>query len=143
MKILIFRTNVRCNFEVGRFQTVSVPSKLHKYFSKKNSTYASKKGINLQNFFIFQHLNVILRSFAQRGAGKQLFNKQNYRRKMKRDNELRERRNKAILARFNELIRTGKQYQQIYYELEDEFYISSSTIKQIILRAMHARHSKI
>ena len=61
---------------------------------------------------------------------------------MKRDNELRERRNKAILARFYELIRTGKQYQQIYYQMEDEFYISSSTIKQIILRAIHARHSK-
>lgn len=62
---------------------------------------------------------------------------------MKRDNELRERRNKAILARFYELIRTGEQYQQIYYQLEDEFYISSSTIKQIILRALHARHSKM
>lgn len=62
---------------------------------------------------------------------------------MKRDNELRERRNKAILVRFYELIRTGEQYQQIYYQLEDEFYISSSTIKQIILRALHARHSKM
>ena len=62
---------------------------------------------------------------------------------MNRDNELRESRNKAILARFYELIPTGKQYQQIYYQLEDEFYISSSTIKQIILRAMHTRHKKI
>ena len=61
---------------------------------------------------------------------------------MKRDNELRERRNEAILARFNVLIKTGMQYQQIYYQLEDEFYIASSTIKQIILRAMNTRNKK-
>lgn len=58
---------------------------------------------------------------------------------MKRDNELRERRNKAIFARFNELIKTGESYQQIYDQLEDEFYLSSATIKQIVLCLTHAR----
>ena len=62
---------------------------------------------------------------------------------MKRDQELRERRNKAILARFNVLITTGMPYLQIYYQLEDEFYIAASTIKQIILHAMHTRNKKI
>ena len=58
---------------------------------------------------------------------------------MKRDNELRERRNKAIFASFNELIKTGESYQRIYDQLEDEFYLSSITIKQIVLRLTHAR----
>ena len=58
---------------------------------------------------------------------------------MKRDNDLRERRDKAIFNRFNQLITTGKTYQQIYDLLEDEFYISTVTIKQIVLRLTHAR----
>lgn len=53
---------------------------------------------------------------------------------MQRDKELMERRNKAIYARFNELIRTGKQYIKIYEQLEDEFFISEETIKKIVLR---------
>ena len=53
---------------------------------------------------------------------------------MKRDNELRERRNKAIFARFNELITGDMTHEAIYSLLEDEFYISSVTIKQIVLR---------
>jgi hypothetical protein len=57
---------------------------------------------------------------------------------MQRDTELRARRDAAIFKRFNEMITSGLQYQQIYCLLEDEFYISSSTIKQIVLRAMHA-----
>ena len=57
---------------------------------------------------------------------------------MQRDTELRARRDAAMFKRFNEMITTGLQYQQIYCLLEDEFYISSSTIKQIVLRAMHA-----
>lgn len=53
---------------------------------------------------------------------------------MQRDKELMERRNKAIYARFNELIKTGKQYIKIYEQLEDEFFISEETIKKIVLR---------
>ena len=53
---------------------------------------------------------------------------------MLRNKELMERRNKAIYARFNELIRTGKQYIKIYEQLEDEFFISEETIKKIVLR---------
>ena len=53
---------------------------------------------------------------------------------MKRDNELRERRNKAIFKRFNELLTDGLTHEAIYSHLEDEFYISSITIKQIVLR---------
>ena len=53
---------------------------------------------------------------------------------MQRDKSLMERRNKAIYARFNELIRTGKQYIKIYEQLEDEFFISEETIKKIVLR---------
>ena len=53
---------------------------------------------------------------------------------MKRDKELRERRNMAIFKRFNELIVTGMPHECIYSQLEDEFYISSITIKQIVLR---------
>ena len=58
---------------------------------------------------------------------------------MKREKDLRERRDKAIFNRFNQLITTGKTYQQIYDLLEDEFYISAVTIKQIVLRLTHAR----
>lgn len=61
---------------------------------------------------------------------------------MKRDNELRERRDKAIFARFNQLITTGKQYQILYEQIGEEFYLSDVTIKQIVLRAMHARDNK-
>ncbi len=53
---------------------------------------------------------------------------------MQRDKSLMERRNKAIYARFNELIRTGQQYIKIYEQLEDEFFISEVTIKKIVLR---------
>ena len=53
---------------------------------------------------------------------------------MQRNKELMERRNKAIYARFNELIRTGKQYIKIYEQLENEFFISEETIKKIVLR---------
>lgn len=53
---------------------------------------------------------------------------------MKRDNELRERRNKAIFKRFNELLTDDLTHEAIYSLLEDEFYISSITIKQIVLR---------
>lgn len=53
---------------------------------------------------------------------------------MKRDQELRERRNMAIFKRFNELIVDGMTYESIYCQLEDEFYLSSITIKQIVLR---------
>ena len=53
---------------------------------------------------------------------------------MKRNKELMERRNKAIYARFNELIKTGMQYIKIYQQLEDEFFISEETIKKIVLR---------
>ena len=53
---------------------------------------------------------------------------------MYRDKELMERRNKAIYARFNDLIKTGKQYNKIYAQLEDEFFISEETIKKIVLR---------
>ena len=53
---------------------------------------------------------------------------------MQRDKSLMERRNKAIYAQFNELIRTGQQYIKIYEQLEDEFFISDETIKKIVLR---------
>ena len=53
---------------------------------------------------------------------------------MRRNKELMERRNKAIYARFNELIKTGQQYIKIYEQLEDEFFISEVTIKKIELR---------
>ena len=53
---------------------------------------------------------------------------------MQRNTELMERRNKAIYARFNELIKTGQQYIKIYEQLEDEFFISEETIKKIVLR---------
>ena len=53
---------------------------------------------------------------------------------MQRNKELMERRNKAIYARFNELIKTGQQYIKIYEQLEDEFLISEVTIKKIVLR---------
>lgn len=53
---------------------------------------------------------------------------------MQRNKELMERRNKAIYARFNELIKTGQQYIKIYEQLEDEFFISEETIKKIVLR---------
>lgn len=53
---------------------------------------------------------------------------------MKRNKELMERRNKAIYARFNELIKSGMQYIKIYQQLEDEFFISEETIKKIVLR---------
>ncbi len=53
---------------------------------------------------------------------------------MQRNKELMERRNKAIYARFNELIKTGQQYIQIYEQLENEFFISEETIKKIVLR---------
>lgn len=53
---------------------------------------------------------------------------------MKRDKELRERRNMAIFNRFNELLVDGVTHEAIYSLLEDEFYISSVTIKQIVLR---------
>lgn len=53
---------------------------------------------------------------------------------MQRNKELMERRNKAIYARFNELIKTRQQYIKIYEQLEDEFFISEETIKKIVLR---------
>ena len=53
---------------------------------------------------------------------------------MQRDKELMERRNKAIYARFNELIVTGMPYNRIYWQLEDEFYLSEVTIKKIVIR---------
>ena len=53
---------------------------------------------------------------------------------MQRNKELMERRNKAIYARFNELIKTGQQYIKIYEQLEDEFFISEETIKKNVLR---------
>ena len=62
---------------------------------------------------------------------------------MKRDLELKKCRDAAIFARFNELIVSGKPYQLIYEQMENEFYLSDATIKQIILRAMHARSRKI
>lgn len=61
---------------------------------------------------------------------------------MNRDDELRERRDKAIFARFNQLIVTGKQYQVLYEQIGEEFYLSDATIKQIVLRAMHTRDKK-
>ena len=62
---------------------------------------------------------------------------------MKRDTELRERRNMAIYKRFNELITTGQTYESIYSQLEDEFYISSITIKQIVLRITRTHGKQI
>ena len=62
---------------------------------------------------------------------------------MKRDNELRERRNKAIFARFNELLTEGITHEEIYSLLEDEFYISSITIKQIVLRITRTHGKQI
>ena len=53
---------------------------------------------------------------------------------MQRDESLMERRDAAIYARFNEVIKTGKQYNKIYQQLEDEFFISEVTIKKIVLR---------
>ena len=53
---------------------------------------------------------------------------------MQRNKELMERRNKAIYARFNELIKTGQQYIKIYEQLEDENYNSEVTIKKIVLK---------
>jgi len=61
---------------------------------------------------------------------------------MKRDTELRERRNKAIFARFNDLLKNGETHEAIYCQLEDEFYISSITIKQIVLRITRT-HGKL
>jgi len=61
---------------------------------------------------------------------------------MQRDNYLKQRRDAAILKRFNELLTTGMMYKQIYNLLEDEFYIAAPTIKQIVLRAMHAHDNK-
>lgn len=58
---------------------------------------------------------------------------------MQRDKDLRERRDKAIFNRFNQLIKSCTSYQQIYDQLENEFYLSSVTIKQIVLRLTHAR----
>lgn len=58
---------------------------------------------------------------------------------MQRDKELRERRDMAIFNRFNQLIKTCETYQQIYDQLEEEFYLSAVTIKQIVLRLTHAR----
>ena len=55
---------------------------------------------------------------------------------MKRDNELKEHRNKAIFKRFNELLSEGMNHEAIYSLLEDEFYLSSITIKQIVLRIL-------
>lgn len=62
---------------------------------------------------------------------------------MKRDNELRERRNKAIFVRFNELIMGDMTHEAIYSQLEDEFYISSITIKQIVLRITRTHGKQI
>ena len=53
---------------------------------------------------------------------------------MQRDKSLMERRDAAIYARFYELIKTGEQYNKIYQQLEDEFFISEVTIKKIVLR---------
>ena len=62
---------------------------------------------------------------------------------MKRDNELRERRNMAIFNRFNELLVDGVTHEAIYTQLEDEFYISSVTIKQIVLRITRTHGKQI
>ena len=62
---------------------------------------------------------------------------------MKRDTELRERRNMAIYKRFNELIISGQTYESIYSQLEDEFYLSSITIKQIVLRITRTHGKQI
>lgn len=53
---------------------------------------------------------------------------------MKRGKELRERRNKAIFKLFNELLPEGMKHEAIYSQLEDEFYLSSISIKQVVLR---------
>ena len=58
---------------------------------------------------------------------------------MNRDKETMERRNKDIYARFEELLPTGKQYQELYEQIAYEFYLSDATVKQIILRMLHAR----
>lgn len=58
---------------------------------------------------------------------------------MNRDKETIERRNNDIYARFEELLPTGKQYQDLYCQIAYEFYLSDATVKQIILRAMYAR----
>ena len=62
---------------------------------------------------------------------------------MKRDNELRERRNKAIFVRFNELIMGDMTHEAIYSQLEDEFYLSCITIKQIVLRITRTHGEQI
>ena len=62
---------------------------------------------------------------------------------MKRDKELRERRNKAIFKRFNELLSEGITNEAIYSLLEDEFYLSSVTIKQIVLRITRTHGEQI
>ena len=62
---------------------------------------------------------------------------------MKRDNELRERRNMAIFKRFNELITGEMTHEAIYCQLEDEFFISSITIKQIVLRITRTHGKQI
>lgn len=62
---------------------------------------------------------------------------------MKRDKELRERRNMAIFNRFNELLVDDVTHEAIYSQLEDEFYISSITIKQIVLRITRTHGKQI
>ena len=53
------------------------------------------------------------------------------------NSDLKERRNKAICKRVQELCGTGLPVMQIYTELEEEFWLDASTIKRICNKYGH------
>ena len=61
---------------------------------------------------------------------------------MKRDQQIMQRRDKAIFARFNQLLPTGKMYQRIYEQIGEEFYLSDERVKKIVLKMSLARDKK-
>ena len=61
---------------------------------------------------------------------------------MYRDQQIMERRDKAIFARFNQLLPNGKKYQLIYEQIGYEFYLSDERVKKIVLKMSLTRDKK-
>jgi len=56
--------------------------------------------------------------------------------------ERRQRRNRDIYVRFNELLPSGRKYQLIYEQIGYEFYLSDERIKKIVQKMTLARDKK-
>ena len=61
---------------------------------------------------------------------------------MNRDMQHMVRRDRDIYARFNELLPSGRMYQELYEQIGYEFYLSDERVKKIVLKMAVARGQK-